>query len=261
MKDLSWLERTQLLTGEEGLKKLSESNVLVVGLGGVGSYAAEAIARAGVGKMTIVDGDVVDKTNRNRQLIALSSTQGLSKTQIMAERIKDVNPEIELNVKNIFLDVKETRNMLFAEKYDYVIDAIDSITPKLTLISTCYWNKIKLISSMGAGGRMDASKVVTTDISKSYNCVLAQTVRKRLHAQNIYGGVQVVFSKEEVYKKSLMYTQSRFKKSAYGTISYLPAIFGLTCASVVIRDLSGWSSMMKQKKEKAKRKQDKNKND
>ena len=236
----SWMERTELLVRKKGLEKLINSHVLVVGLGGVGSYAAEAICRAGVGKMTIVDGDVVDPTNRNRQLQALSTTHGMSKAGLMEERLKQINPEVEITVIKDFQTPK-MMGELFGQKYSYIIDAIDSITPKLQLIQTAYYNNTKLISSMGAGGKMDPTKIAVADISKTSICPLAQYVRKRLRYMNIYKGVNCVFSTELPAKYSIMKTDgNNFKKSAYGTISYLPAAFGLTCASVVIRHISDW---------------------
>jgi tRNA threonylcarbamoyladenosine dehydratase len=238
--ETAWMERTGLLVGKKGLERLMNAHVLVVGLGGVGSYAAEAIARSGIGKMTIVDGDVVDPTNRNRQLQALKSTHGMGKTKLMAERIKDINPDIELNAIDTFMS-PDAMKELMQQKFSYIIDAIDSITPKLYLISTAYWNNQKIISSMGAGGKMDPTKIEVTDISQTHTDPLAQYVRKRLRYMNIYKGVNCVYSNELPAKFSIMRTDgSKFKKSAYGTISYLPAAFGLTCASVVIRDIAGW---------------------
>jgi tRNA threonylcarbamoyladenosine dehydratase len=241
MNETAWLGRTRLLVGDNGLEKLMNAHVLIVGLGGVGSYAAEYIARAGIGKITICDGDVVDPTNRNRQLQALATTHGASKAGWMQERIKAINPEVELNVVEQFLKVQPVKDLLLGNKFDYVIDAIDSITPKLTLISTCYAHNIPLISSMGAGGKMDPTQIRIDDISKTYNCKLAQYVRKRLKRHKIYKGVKTVFSAELAPLGSLMLTDgANFKKSAYGTISYMPAAFGGTCASVVIRDLVGY---------------------
>ena len=241
MKDTAWLGRTKLLVGEEGLNKLMNAHVLVVGLGGVGSYAAEYIARAGIGKMTICDGDVVDPTNRNRQLQALVTTHGLSKAELMKERLLQINPELELNVVPEFLRMQPVKDLLLGNKFSYVIDAIDSITPKLTVISTCYNYQIPIVSSMGAGGKMDPSQIRTADISKTYNCRLAQYVRKRLKRHGIYKGVQAVFSPELAPVGSLMHTDgSNFKKSAYGTISYMPTAFGGMCASVVIREITGY---------------------
>ncbi len=237
--DVSWLSRTTLLIGEENLSKLQQSHVLVVGLGGVGSFAAEAICRAGVGRMTIADGDTVEASNRNRQLPALTSTEGLYKVDVMAERLMQINPALQLTVQQQFLLPQQMENLL-APKFDYVVDAIDSLSPKLMLIRTAYHQQQRLVSSMGAGGKIDPTRVRVADISETRNCRLASDVRKRLRRWDIHRGIQAVFSMEKVNRDSLMLTDgNRYKKSAYGTISYLPAVFGLTCASVVIRDLIG----------------------
>ncbi len=238
--DLSWLSRTELLIGKNALQTLAQSHIMVVGLGGVGSYAAEFIARSGVGKMTIIDGDVVDPTNRNRQLPALATNHGQYKANIMAERLKAINPELELHVVKSFITPQMVTE-LFTNRPDYIIDAIDSITPKLTFIKMAYENKMLIVSSMGAGGKMDPTKLQVADISKTYQCPFAQQIRKVLKRQyNIRQGIKVVFSPEENDKESLILTDgSNYKKSAYGTMSYLPAVFGAVCASVVIRDLIG----------------------
>lgn len=239
MKDIAWLGRTKLLVGEEKLNDLIKANVLIVGLGGVGSFAAEFIVRAGIGNLTIVDGDVVDPTNRNRQLPALVTTHGMGKAKWMEERLMAINPELNLTVYSEFLRVQPMKDLLASSKFDYVIDAIDSITPKITLISTCYFNGIPIVSSMGAGGKMDPTQIRVADLSKTYNDRLANNVRKRLKKFKIYKGVKTVFSPEKAPPGSLMLTDgTNFKKSAYGTISYLPAAFGGACASVVIRDLT-----------------------
>jgi len=239
MNDISWLSRTSLLIGEEALKHLTTRHVMVVGLGGVGSFAAEFIARSGIGKMTIIDGDVVDPTNRNRQLPALSTNHGVSKAEIMAERLKAINPELELNVVRSFVNPEMVEENLLL-KPDYVIDAIDSITPKLTFLRKAFESKIPVVSSMGAGAKLDPTKLQVVDISKTYNCPFAQQVRKNLKEHKIYSGIKVVFSPEKPIKESLMLTDGKnFKKSAYGTISYLPAVFGAVAASVVIRDMIG----------------------
>ncbi len=237
MKDTSWLSRTELLIGQEKLQKLVNSHVLVVGMGGVGSFAAEFICRSGVGAMTIVDGDVVDPSNRNRQLPALATTHGQSKADLMAERLLAINPELELKVIKEFIRPEAVAAMM-EPGYDYVVDAIDSVSPKLTLIRAAYSRNLRLVSSMGAGAKLDPTRLQVTDISKTYNCPFAQHIRKQLKKDGIRKGIKVVFSPEEPIKESLMYTDgSNFKKSAYGTISYLPATFGATAASVVIRDL------------------------
>ncbi|HMT74531.1 MAG TPA: tRNA threonylcarbamoyladenosine dehydratase [Chitinophagaceae bacterium] len=235
--DFSWLSRTELLIGKEALQTLATSHVMVVGLGGVGSYAAEFIARSGVGKMTIIDGDVVDPTNRNRQLPALATNHGELKALVMAERLKAINPELELNVISEFIDPDMVLEKISTTP-DYIIDAIDSITPKVTFIKSAVEHKLPIISSMGAGAKLDPTQLKVVDISKTWNCPFAQQIRKLLKKQGIYKGIKVVFSPEDPDKNSLMLTDgSRFKKSSYGTISYLPAVFGAVAASVVIRDL------------------------
>lgn len=235
--DLSWLSRTQLLIGEKALRQLAASHVMVVGLGGVGSYAAEFIARSGVGQMTIIDGDVVDPTNRNRQLPALATNHGVSKALIMEERLKAINPELQLQVIKEFINPEMVLQQL-SHRPDYIIDAIDSITPKITFIRLAYESKVPLVSSMGAGAKLDPTRLQVVDISKTYNCPFAQQIRKKLKEHKIYRGVKVVFSPEEPIKESLMLTDGKnYKKSAYGTISYLPAVFGAVTSSVVIRDL------------------------
>lgn len=235
-----WMERTELLIKAEGLKKLQNAHVMIVGLGGVGSYAAEAIARSGIGTITLIDGDTVDPTNRNRQLQALFSTHHKNKSILMAERIKDINPECQIHVYDRFMSPDDMKQLL-KQKFSYIIDAIDSISPKLYLLHTAYYQNHKIISSMGAGGKMDPTQIQVVDISKTHTCPMAQYVRKRLKYMTIYKGIKTVFSTELPARHSIMKTDgSKFKKSAYGTISYLPAAFGLTCASVVIRELSGW---------------------
>lgn len=236
--DFSWLSRTKLLIGEEALQRLAEAHVMVVGLGGVGSYAAEFIARSGVGRMTIIDGDVVDPTNRNRQLPALATNHGESKAMIMADRLKAINPELELNVIREFINPAMVEQQLL-QRPSYIIDAIDSITPKITFIKLAYESGLRVVSSMGAGAKLDPTRLQVVDISATYNCPFAQQVRKQLKRHyGIRKGIKVVFSPEDPIKESLMLTDGKnYKKSAYGTISYLPAVFGAVAASVVIRDL------------------------
>lgn len=239
MEDISWLGRTSLLIGEEKVWELTRKHVMVVGMGGVGSFAAEFICRAGIGKMTIIDGDVVDPTNRNRQLPALATNHGESKAAIMASRLKAINPELDLTVIQNFVEPDMVEKLMLIQP-DYIIDAIDSLTPKLTFIRSAFNSKIPMVSSMGAGAKLDPTKLQVVDISKTYNCPFAQQVRKMLKKDGIYKGLKVVFSPEEPIKESLMLTDGKnYKKSAYGTISYLPATFGAVVASVVIRDLTG----------------------
>ncbi len=233
-----WLQRTELLVKEEGIEKLKSANILIVGLGGVGSFAAEFLVRSGIGNLTIVDGDTVDITNINRQLPALNSTIGKNKTDVVAERILDINPEINLKKINEFLEPERMDEILTQEKFDYVLDCIDSLSPKLALIITCKRKKIKLVSAMGAGGKTDPSKVMVRDISKTNNCFLAKQIRKKLKKEQIHKGFRCVFSTEIQDENSLKMTDgSNYKKSFYGTISYMPAIFGLYAAAEVIRFL------------------------
>lgn len=236
--DKVWLERTELLIKEAGVEKLNKAAVLVVGLGGVGSFAAEFLARAGVGKMTIVDGDTVDITNINRQLPALHSTVGKHKVDVVSERLMDINPNLELVKVNEFLNPERMAEILDGGNFDYILDCIDSVTPKVSLIIAARRRKIKIVSSMGAGGKSDPSKVIVRDISKTQHCHLAREVRKRLKKEKIDKGIRCVFSDEIQDEDSLKMTDgSNYKRSFYGTISFLPAIFGLYAASEVINHL------------------------
>lgn len=236
--DKFWLERTELLIQKQGLEKLQNASVLVVGLGGVGSFAAEFLARSGVGKMTIVDGDTVDITNINRQLPALHSTIDLPKVELVGNRLVDINPELQLTKINEFLVPERMEEILDSENFDYILDCIDSVTPKITLIKAARKRKIKIVSAMGAGGKLDPSKVMVRDISKTHNCFLAKQVRKRLKKDKINKGIRCVFSNEIQKEGSLKMTDgSNYKKSFYGTISYIPALFGLYAAYEVINYL------------------------
>ena len=234
-----WKERAALLFKEEGIQKLDNANVLVVGLGGVGSFAAEFLARAGVGKMTIVDGDVVDITNINRQLPALHSTVGEPKVKIVGDRLMDINPELQLTRIEEFLSPERAFELISPE-FDYVLDCIDSVTPKINLILACKRKKVKVISNMGAGGKFEAEKVQVRDISKTEYCPLAKNVRKRLKLEGISKGVKVVYSYERPDYSSIKTTNgTNFKKSFYGTNSWMPALFGLHAAETVVKHLIG----------------------
>lgn len=233
------MQRTGILLGEEKVEKIVDAHVLVVGLGGVGGICAEMICRAGVRKMTLVDADTVDPTNRNRQIPALATTEGMLKVEVLAQRLRDINPEIELILKPEYVKDKKCDELLDADTYNYVVDAIDTLSPKVHLIMKCIERRIPLVSSMGAGGRIDPTKVKIADISKSYNCSLARDVRKKLHKHGIFQGLKVVFSDEKIDKNKVIATPDDMrKKSVIGTISYMPAIFGCTLASVVIRGLA-----------------------
>lgn len=235
--ETNWLERTELLIGKEKLQALTTKHVLIVGLGGVGAYAAESITRAGVGELTIVDGDCLNISNINRQLPALHSTIGQPKAEVMANRLRDINPEIKLHVINSYIKDDEMIDLL-NNKYDYVVDAIDTISPKLFLIIHCVNRNLPIVSCMGAGGRLNPALVQVADISKSYNCTLARAIRKRLHQHGINKGIRVVFSSEKVDKAVVKEVENeQNKKTTVGTISYMTAMFGLYCAAEVIQNL------------------------
>ena len=235
---MKWIERTDLLLGTERLEKLRTASILVVGLGGVGAYAAEMLCRAGVGNLTIVDGDIVEETNRNRQLPALVSTQGKPKAEVLEQRFRDINPDVRLVVINDFLRDEKTIELLDNSHFDYVVDCIDTLSPKVFLIYHAFTRGLKVVTSMGAGGKMDPTQVRIADISKSHDCKLARVVRKRLHRLGIRKGITSVFSPEEVPEDAIRLEQSQNKNSTVGAISYMPAVFGCFVASVVIRDLA-----------------------
>lgn len=235
----NWLERTALLLGEEKLDLLRNAHVLVVGLGGVGAYAAEMIARAGVGRLTVADADRVAPSNINRQLVALHSTVGRDKADVLAERLRDINPRIDLRVVCKYIKDEATDELLDADRYDYVVDAIDTLSPKLALIKGALDRGLPLVSSMGAGAKTDPTRMEIADISKTHHCPLAHMLRKRLHKIGIRRGFRAVFSPEPIREGAMLLCEEQNKKSNVGTISYIPALFGIGCASVVIRDLIG----------------------
>jgi tRNA A37 threonylcarbamoyladenosine dehydratase len=238
MKHDNWQERTELLLGKERIKELKASHVLVVGLGGVGAYAAEMLCRAGIGSLTIIDADSVHSSNINRQLPALHSTIGQSKATLLETRLKDINPEVNIVALQEFLKDERTVELLDSNKFDFVVDAIDSVSPKVFLIYHSLTRKIPIISSLGAGGKIDLSKIEITDISKTYQCALAKIVRKRLKDLGIVKGLPVVFSSEPVSKESVILVEDeQNKKSSAGTISYLPAVFGCYLAQYVIMNI------------------------
>lgn len=261
-----WQERTALLLGEEALLRLREAVVVVAGLGGVGAYAAEMVARAGVGRMALIDSDRVGESNKNRQLLALDSTLGRLKTEVMAERLLDINPELHIvkvpeyltedNIPEVFENALREMALCGSSDPDgaltdepaastglapdFVIDAIDTLAPKIALISHCVHSGIPLVSSMGAGAKLDATKVRLTDLSKSYNCPLAFILRKKLRKIGITKGFPVVFSEELPEREAIVPTEGeRNKKSQVGTVSYIPAVFGCVCAQAAVRHLSG----------------------
>jgi len=234
-----WNLRTEMLLGAEKLEKLTSAHVLLVGLGGVGAAAAEMLARAGIGQITLVDTDTVEQTNRNRQFCALNSTEGKLKTEVVAQRLEDINAQMRINTKAIYLNELTLKEVLEVP-YTFVIDAIDTLAPKLYLIKETLAKGYPLVSAMGAGGKIDPLQVRVGDLSDSYNCHLARYVRKRLRRFGISGGFPVVFSPEDIEQARVLVKDGmRNKRSVIGTISYLPPIFGAVCASVAIRQICG----------------------
>ena len=233
-----WRQRTQLLFGDEKMERLRQAHVLVVGLGGVGAYAAEMICRAGVGRMTIVDADMVQPTNLNRQLPALHSTLGMSKAEILEKRFRDINPEIGLTVLPVFLKDENIPELLDAASYDFVVDAIDTLSPKCHLIAEAMKRHIKIVSSMGAGAKSDITQVRFADIWDTYHCGLSKAVRKRLQKMGIKRKLPVVFSTEQADPKAVLLTEDEMnKKSTCGTVSYMPVVFGCYLAEYVLKRL------------------------
>ncbi|HRW64022.1 MAG TPA: tRNA threonylcarbamoyladenosine dehydratase [Bacteroidales bacterium] len=235
----NWQERTELLIGSENLNKLKNAHVLVVGLGGVGAYAAESICRAGVGEITIVDGDFIHPSNKNRQLIALDSTMGKPKAETIGTRLLDINPSLKLHTIQEY--IKDDRMIEILDKtYDYVVDAIDTLSPKVFLIYHSVQKGLKIVSSLGSGARLDPTKIKITDLSKSYNCKLGFVLRKRLRKLGVTKGIKVIFSEDKADQNAVIVDEpGENKKSTVGTISYMPPIYGCMCASVVIRELIG----------------------
>lgn len=231
----TWKERTELLVGRDKIKLIEEAHVLVVGLGGVGAVAAEMIARAGVGSMTIVDADVVSETNLNRQIVALRSTIGRAKADVLHERLLDINPELKLTVVKEFIKDEATEQLLDSARFDYVVDCIDTLSPKVNLILGALRRAYPLVSSMGAGAKVDPTQIEVRDISKTHHCPLAHMLRKRLHREGVRKGFLAVFSAEQPIESAMILVEEQNKKSNVGTISYLPAAFGCAVASVVLR--------------------------
>ena len=235
-----WQERTSILLGEQMLDSFAGRRVMVVGLGGVGAYAAEMLCRAGIGNMVLVDSDTVGETNLNRQLIALNSTLGKLKTDVLAQRLLDINPKLNLTVIPEYVEETNMEQIFArAEKLDYVVDAIDTLAPKISLIKHCVTNGIPHVTAMGAGAKLDATKIRIADLSKSYNCPLAYILRKKLRKEGISKGFKVVFSEELPDREAIVPMEERNKKSQVGTISYLPAVFGCVCAQAALEHLIG----------------------
>lgn len=232
-------ERSHILIGDEGIKRLQDSHVFLAGMGGVGSFTAEALARMGVGEMTLVDHDVVSGSNMNRQLVALQSTIELSKADVMAERIKDINPDCKINIIKEFL-TPESIPELLKQDFDVIVDAIDSMSSKATLLETAWRNKTPVFASMGAGGKLDPTQVRTGDIMKTSMCKLAKQLRGHLRKRGVGKGIQAVYSIEQPMPALPPESVGRGRPRAVnGTVSYMPSIFGLTLAGLVINHIIG----------------------
>lgn len=238
---MDWQERTRLLLGDARMERLSGATVTVVGIGGVGAYAAEMLVRAGLGNIRLIDSDCVSESNINRQLLALRSTVGLPKTEVLSSRLRDINPGLGIEVVETFLDEGNAASLVpvLEGKTHYVVDAIDTLSPKIALIQHCLANKgrLRLVSSMGCGAKLDITKIRICDISKTRECPLAFMIRKRLHKLGIYSGFRAVYSEEKPVEGSMVIEETRNKKSQVGSISYLPAAFGCACAQEVIRQI------------------------
>jgi tRNA A37 threonylcarbamoyladenosine dehydratase len=232
-------ERTHILLGDEGIARLQQSHIFLAGMGGVGSFTAEALARMGVGKMTLVDHDVVSGSNMNRQLVALKSTVGVLKADVMANRIKDINPDCDVELITEFLTPDSIPNIL-GHGYDVVIDAIDSLSSKSALLETAWRNEMTVFASMGAGGKLDPTQVRTADLMDTSMCKLAKHLRAQLRKRGVGRGIQTVYSTESPLPPLPPEPVSRGRARAVnGTVSYMPSIFGLTLAGMVINHIVG----------------------
>ncbi|MBO5679056.1 MAG: tRNA threonylcarbamoyladenosine dehydratase [Bacteroidaceae bacterium] len=243
-----WTDRTALLLGEDKMQRIRNAHVLVVGVGGVGAYAAEMLCRAGVGELTIVDADTVNVTNINRQLPATHSTIGRLKTEILAQRLRDINPDIRLHEIPIYLKEEEVTSLLDGTlhsqlsivncQFDFIVDAIDTIAPKCALIGEALRRGIPIVSSMGAGAKSDITQIRFADLWDTYHCGLAKAVRTRLKKEGLRRPLPVVFSTEQADRNAVITVEGeQNKKSTAGTISYMPAVFGCYLAEYVIRKL------------------------
>ena len=225
--------RTRLLLGDEGLNKLRKSSVAVFGVGGVGSYTAEALARSGVGSITLIDNDVVSVTNINRQLVALQSTVGRKKVEVAKERILDINPEAEVVIHDFFY----TGTEIDLSEFDYIADAIDSVTSKLNLIENACKLNIPIISSMGTGNKLDPTKIIVTDIYKTHTCPLAKILRYELKKRNVKK-LKVVYSTEPPCRHKSESDEITEKRKTIGSVSFVPSVAGLVIAGEIIKNLT-----------------------
>lgn len=234
---MDFYSRTELLLQPEGVAHLKSAHVLVVGLGGVGGYAAEQLCRAGVGHLTIVDGDCVGETNLNRQIIALRSTVGQPKARLFQDRFRDINPDCRVDAIQEFIRDDRMVDLLEADCYDCVVDCIDTLAPKVFLLYHSHRLGYPTVSSMGSGGKLDPSQVHSCDIAQSNTCPLAAMVRKRLHHLGVYSGIRVVFSTEKIPPHAMFEDRSDNHLTTIGTISYMPPLFGCFMAAEVVKIL------------------------
>ena len=234
-----WSQRTQLLYGEERAARIAAAHVLVVGTGGVGAYAAEMLCRAGVGRLTLLDADEVSPTNINRQLPALHSTIGRPKVEVLAERFLDINPAVKLCVRREYLAAEDAEALLDAEAYSFVIDAIDTIAPKVSLLAAALRRRQPIVSSMGAGAKTDITQIRFADVWDTYHCGLSKSVRSGLARAGLKGRkLPVVFCAQQADRAALLTVENeRNKKTTTGTVSYMPATFGCFLAQYVLERL------------------------
>lgn len=238
MTGKEWQQRTELLLGKDKTERLRRAHVLVVGLGGVGAYAAEILCRAGVGQLTLVDADTVQPSNINRQLPALHSTLGQTKAEVLAARFRDINPDIQLKVLPVYLKDEAIPALLDSARFDFIVDAIDTVAPKCYLIYHALQRGLKIVSSMGAGAKKDITQIRFADLWETYHCGLSKAVRKRLQKMGMKRKLPVVFSTEQADPEAVMLVDGeQNKKSTAGTVSYMPAVFGCYLAEYVIRKL------------------------
>lgn len=244
-----WDERTRRLLGDDAADALARARVLVVGVGGVGGYAVEMLVRSGVGHVTAVDADAVDVTNLNRQIIATRDTVGMAKTEVMAQRARSINPDVDFVTLQMSVTPDNAAELLLPG-YDYVLDCIDTVAPKVALLAHCLTDRLRVISSMGAGGRTDPSQVSYFDLWETREDGLARAVRQRLKRMGLRRRLPVVASTERPHTASLIEVDSAYKRTSYGTVASLPATFGIFMAAKVTNDLAAEA-----------RREDSNKND
>ena len=233
---VDWQARTRMLLGDNGINLLKEKHVIVVGIGGVGAYTAEMLCRYGIGKITIVDSDSVVPSNINRQLLALHSTIGQSKVDLLESRLLDINPEVKVTKIKEYLNGESVAEIFGKCEYDYCVDAIDTLSPKMDLINFCYKNEMKIVSSMGAGGKIDPTKVKLTSLKHTTQCTLAKALRKRLPF-GVQNRVRAVYSTELIDKDKIELEEGQNKISVVGTVSWMPAVFGMVVAYQVAIDI------------------------